>query len=216
MSQVRFIGCLHLGDHWMALHRGFNDSKEHDRHLIQEWNKVVGKNDLTYILGDVTMNSERHIALLDRLNGRKVVVLGNHDNPNHIGTMLKHVESVAGMIQYKGYVLTHCPIHPNEMSFTRGNIHAHIHHNNRLDLVEVRARYGDDPGVKHEPSNYYNVDAHLIDYKPRTIDELVALGNTMYKAPKKDKNVVINQVIVNNTPPKSSIIVEDLNGDLIL
>ena len=52
MSNVRMIGCLHLGHEWMAKHRGFNDSFHHDDYLIKEWNKVVHKKDLTFnILG---------------------------------------------------------------------------------------------------------------------------------------------------------------------
>ena len=221
MSQVRMIGCLHLGHHWMALHRGFSNSQEHDEYLIQEWNKVVHKKDLTYILGDITMNTNKHYHLLDKLNGRKIVVLGNHDNPKDVKELLKYVESVAGMIDYKGFIITHCPIHPNEMSFCRGNIHAHIHHNNKLDIVTVRDRYGDIKGSTIEPINYYNVDAHVIDYKPRTIEELVALGNVMNQLEiNKHQSININNVnqIVNNNKASigTQILVGDLNGDLII
>ena len=50
MSNVRFIGCLHLGHEWMAKHRGFENSEKHDEHLIESWNSIVNKKDLTYIL----------------------------------------------------------------------------------------------------------------------------------------------------------------------
>ena len=173
------IGCLHLGHEWMAKYRGFNDSFHHDNYLIQEWNKVVHKKDLVYILGDITMHNKTHFHKLDQLNGRKIVVLGNHDDPKDIQELLKYVETVAGMIDYKGFILTHCPIHPNEMSFCRGNIHAHIHHVNKLDVVTVRDCYGDLNGITKEALNYYNVDAHLIDYKPKTIEEILSLGNNM-------------------------------------
>lgn len=33
----------------------------------------------------------------------------------HVQELLKYVESVAGMIDYKGFALTHCPIHPIEL-----------------------------------------------------------------------------------------------------
>jgi calcineurin-like phosphoesterase family protein len=174
MSNVRFIGCLHLGHKWMAIHRGFEDVHKHDENLIDSWNSVVHKRDLTYILGDVTMETDEHYYQLDRLNGRKIVVLGNHDMPKHTKKLLDYVESVAGMVDYKGFILTHCPIHPNEISFCRGNIHAHIHEN-KLHEVEILDRYGDSPDdIKNTTLyKYYNVDAHLIGYKPKTIEELL-------------------------------------------
>lgn len=175
MSNVRFIGCLHFGHKWMANYRGFQDAFYHDEHLIKEWNKVVNKKDLTYILGDITMESNLFYPYLDRLNGRKIVVLGNHDLPKHSRELLDYVEFVAGMIDYKGYILTHAPIHPNESSFCKGNIHAHIHHKNILNEVYTPERYGDSD-TKEVPyptlHKYYNVDAHLINYKPKTLIEL--------------------------------------------
>lgn len=174
MSTVRFIGCLHFGHKWMAKHRGFQDEFYHDEHIINEWNKVVNKKDLIYILGDVTMETEKHYYQLDRLKGRKIVVLGNHDRHQDIKELLKYVDSVAGMVKYKGYILTHAPIHPNEISFCRGNIHAHIHHDNKLEEVTVTDKYGDNGNIKIlTKTRYHNVDAHLINYTPKTINELL-------------------------------------------
>lgn len=173
MSQVRFIGCLHLGHRWMAAHRGFQDSFYHDEKVIDTWNQTVHKKDLTYILGDITMETDEHYYQLDRLNGRKIVVLGNHDMKEHVRTLLKYVETVAGMVDYKGFCLTHAPIHPNEVNFYRGNIHAHIH-GNELHEVHMSSRYKDSNSIILPTLHkYYNVDAHKIDYRPKTIQELL-------------------------------------------
>lgn len=128
MSNVYFIGCLHLEHENMAKHRGFNNSAEHDAYLISQWNSVINKKDLVYILGDVTMESDKYEKLA-LLKGRKIVVLGNHDLPKHTRYLLSYVESVGGMVEYKGYALTHCPISEEQIVFYRGNIHAHIHEN---------------------------------------------------------------------------------------
>lgn len=173
MSQVRFIGCLHLGHKWMAKHRGFQDEFHHDKHLIKEWNKIVHKKDLTYILGDVTMESKEHYYYLDQLNGRKIVVMGNHDLHKHTRELLNYVESVAGMIDYKGFCLTHAPIHPNEIGLYKGNFHAHIHEN-ILNEVEIPSIYKDyNSKLTASLHKYYNVDAKLINFKPKTIEELL-------------------------------------------
>lgn len=177
MSQVRLIGCLHFGHNWMAKHRGFMDSFYHDEHLIDMWNRTVHKKDLTYILGDITMETDEYYPYLDRLNGRKIVVLGNHDLPKHTRKLLDYIETVAGMIDYKGFCLTHCPIHPSEISFYRGNIHAHIHENTLYD-AKAPEKYGDESEMLLTTLNkYYNVDAMMIGYKPKTIEELIKTKN---------------------------------------
>jgi calcineurin-like phosphoesterase family protein len=172
MSTVRFIGCLHLGHKKLAQYRGFQDEFYHDEKIIDSWNSVVGKKDLTYILGDITMETDKWYFQLDRLQGRKIVVLGNHDKPKHIRELLNYVESVAGAIDYKGCLLTHVPVHPNEIGFCRANIHAHIHEN-KLHEVVIASRFNDtDSVIGPTLHKYYCVDAKLIDYKPKTLREL--------------------------------------------
>jgi calcineurin-like phosphoesterase family protein len=128
MSIVRFIADLHLSHTNMALKRGFSTVEEHDEYIIEKWNSVVHKRDVTYILGDVTMEKSSPYELLNRLNGVKHVVLGNHDRRQDIKKLLEYVDSVAGMVQYKGIMLTHCPIHPMELDYRfNKNIHGHIH-----------------------------------------------------------------------------------------
>lgn len=173
MSKVRFIGCLHMGHKNMAIHRGWADEEEHDAFLIQEWNKVVSKRDTTYIIGDVTMEKSLHYFKFDQLNGRKIVVLGNHDRHQDIKELLLYVDGVAGTVDYKGFILTHVPIHPNEVQFYRGNIHAHIHHENKLEEVIVNDSYLDrDSKPGPTVHKYFNVDAHLIGYRPLSIEDL--------------------------------------------
>ena len=173
ISTVRFIGCLHLGHTNIAIHRGWNNAEEQDEYLIQEWNKVVSKRDLTYIVGDITMEKALDYYKLDQLNGRKIVVLGNHDRHQDVKQLLMYVDGIAGAVDYKGFIITHVPIHPNEVQFYRGNIHAHIHHVNKLKEVVVSDSYLDD-GSKPEPTlnKYFNVDAHLIGYRPQSIEQL--------------------------------------------
>ena len=167
MSQVRFIADLHFGHKNMAIKRGFKDEFQHDEHIIEKWNKVVHKNDLTYILGDVTMETTKWYFNLDRLNGQKIVVLGNHDMSNHIAELLLYVYKVAGMIRYsqKGYpkvFLTHCPIHPSELDYRVAyNIHGHIHENTILL-----------PNSKPD-ARYICVSCEHVDYTPKLFSELV-------------------------------------------
>lgn len=164
MSIVRFIADLHLGHQNMATRRGFSTVEEHDEHIIAQWNSVVDKRDVTYILGDVTMEKKSPYALLDRLNGLKHVVLGNHDRRQDVPHLLQHVESVGAMIQYKGIMLTHCPIHPMELDYRfKRNIHGHIHDKQVLLL---------DSGFEDPDPRYICVSCERVDYKPKSLEEL--------------------------------------------
>lgn len=159
----------------MAKWRDFENSFYHDELLISHWNRTVHKKDLTYILGDVTMEKSNDYYQLDRLNGRKIVVLGNHDLWQDVPKLLNYVDGVAGMIDYKGFALTHAPIHISEIGQYKGNIHAHIHHNNKLADFDVNLKYDDieNNPVINTKNRYFCVDAKLIDFKPKTIEELL-------------------------------------------
>ena len=173
MSIVRFIGCLHFGHPSIARRRGFEEAFLHDEYLIDSWNKTVHKKDIVYILGDVTMETSKHYYQLDRLKGRKIVVMGNHDLHQHTKELLTYVDSVAGMVDYKGFCLTHAPIHPCEMGRYRGNIHAHIH-SNLLEEVVVHDMYADeDSKLIPTVHKYHCVDAHRVQYIPQTVEQLI-------------------------------------------
>lgn len=177
MSIVRFMGCLHIGHTSIAKYRGFQDEFYHDEYLIEQWNKIVHKRDTTYILGDVTMETSKHYYQLDRLAGRKIVVLGNHDKYQDIPELLKYVDGVAGCVDYKGYFLSHAPIHVSEIGQYRANIHAHIHHQNILANFEINRMYQDKENnpIISTKDKYFNVDAKLMDFKPKTLEELCLL-----------------------------------------
>lgn len=189
--EIFFIGCLHFQHPWMARHRGFQDEFYHDEHLIEKWNSVVPKKrGIVWVLGDISMESSKPYYQLDRLNGEKRVVLGNHDLHTDVTELLKYVKYVAGCVDYKGYVLSHIPIHPSEISFCRGNIHAHIHEN-KLHEFNCIERYGDplNPDTIKSPTlaKYFNVDAERIGYTPMSMDEITkAMGQENWVKPQKN------------------------------
>jgi len=87
MSFVRkfYISDTHfLHDNILQLsNRPFRSIEEHDEHLIQQWNLVVGQEDIVYHLGDFafSLNEKAHKIrwIFSRLNGRKRLCIGNHD-----------------------------------------------------------------------------------------------------------------------------------------
>ena len=161
MSVVRYISDLHLSHNNMAIKRGFKNYEEHDEYIIKTWNSIVSKKDVTYILGDVTFEKSKPYEILNRLNGIKKVILGNHDEPQHVPYLLQYVNNVCALkyLKHKEFgniILSHAPIHPQELEYRfKLNIHGHVHENTLED------------------KRYINVSAEVIDYKPKLLSELL-------------------------------------------
>ncbi len=61
--------------------RPFESVEEMDRVLLQNYSSVVRQNDTVYILGDIChhMKVEDADARIKKLNGKKYLIIGNHD-----------------------------------------------------------------------------------------------------------------------------------------
>lgn len=162
MSSVFFVSDLHLGHRKILYHtarvpgayRGGTTTEEHDEWVIEQCLSVgPNKHTVWYLMGDIAMEKER-LTLLDRLPGRKILIMGNHDTFATI-PYLVYVERVAAIIQKYGMWITHAPIHEVELR-GKPNLHGHMHHN---DLQ-------DDP-------RYFNACIEwLPDHRPISLDEL--------------------------------------------
>lgn len=109
-----FTSDLHLGHHNLIVnYRKFDTVEEHDEMIIKNWNKIITKRDKVIIVGDITMENHKYYPLLARLNGIKTVVGGNHDLEKDMPYLLKYVDKIVGCIDYKGFCVTHIPIHPS-------------------------------------------------------------------------------------------------------
>lgn len=61
--------------------RPFSSVEEMNRVLINNWNSVVSNDDIVWHLGDFAMGSKEEITnLVNQLNGRINLIMGNHDN----------------------------------------------------------------------------------------------------------------------------------------
>ena len=82
MSTTFFTSDLHFG-HARIIElcgRPFASADEMDRALIARWNDVVAPEDTVWVLGDYALgNRHRALGYLPELNGRKLLVIGNHD-----------------------------------------------------------------------------------------------------------------------------------------
>lgn len=134
--------------------RNFSSVEEMDEHMVEQWNKVVEPSDIVYHLGDVYFGKGwKH---LDRLKGRKRLVLGNHDNPKneHIQKTFQKI-MVWRMFPEYNALLTHVPTHISSMYKTKYNLHGHVHRNS---LPE---------------EEYVNCSVEVLDFTPTPIDSII-------------------------------------------
>jgi len=113
----------------------FPTLEEHDEALIARHNALVHPSDRVYLLGDVAI-ARRGIQSLGRLNGRLVLVKGNHDIFS-LKDYLPYVDDIRSCVVQKDgegnkVILTHIPVHSDCLGRFGRNIHGHLHQN-KLD-----------------------------------------------------------------------------------
>lgn len=107
---------------WEFTEDGMNAMNET---MVSNWNEVVCPNDLVYHLGDVTFNN-KNLKILERLKGRKRLILGNHDvyDSNFHN---KYFEKIYSSHRVDKFLLTHIPVHKDSIPEGYINMHGHIH-----------------------------------------------------------------------------------------
>ena len=149
--------------------RPFASVGEMDEFIVEGWNRVVGKDDTIYHLGDFSRR-DRMLAewILRRLNGKKFLCLGSHD---------KHMLKLAGYFEAIRESLL--------IEEGRGQLIFLSHY---LHKIWPRSHYGSWHlfGHSHGGMNDYarqegklldvGVDSH--DFKPWSLDEVAEVMAT--------------------------------------
>lgn len=136
---------------------------EMNQALVDNWNSRVTKDDHVYMLGDFCMSVTGFINYMNKLNGYKHVIMGNHDPANIRNNKIPNVffHDLIHTVKEGGdkVVLCHYPIHewPN---YYRGAYHFYGHvHGTRLSH--------DDKA--------FEVCADVIGFFPRTFKEIIEM-----------------------------------------
>jgi calcineurin-like phosphoesterase family protein len=130
MPETWFISDTHFGHKNIIEYepeaRPFKDVKEMNEYIIHRWNDVVRDVDLVYHLGDFCFGKD-NVDIAGRLKGRKILVMGNHDNYSS-GHYSQYFQQLVGSKQWEGCILTHLPVHPNQLNERwKLNVHGHLH-----------------------------------------------------------------------------------------
>lgn len=155
-SKIFLIGDCHFGHRNIIKYcnRPFANVEEMTESLIKNWNSVVGKNDIVYVVGDFALcGKQKIIEIGKRLNGRKRLIIGNHDQASietyrEAGFEFVYNHSI---VLDDFFIVSHVPLEHVQNPFF--NIHGHT----------------------HEPStseNCFCVSAENINYTPLIFEEI--------------------------------------------
>lgn len=175
-----FISDLHFGHKNVIKfdNRPFSSVDEMDQELIRKWNKTVlnTNKDLVYILGDISWyNGEKTRLILEQLNGKKILIKGNHDKNKDIEFYKDLFEEI---VDYKEInrnktkiILSHYPI-----LFYNGNLknnimlYGHLHNTEQEILLQDIIK---TIKLKGQKVRMYNVGCMFWDYKPISLEQIL-------------------------------------------
>lgn len=134
----------------------FANPTEMNEAIIANWNSVVSPEDTVYVLGDLCMGKLDAIpAIIKRLNGKIILIRGNHDTNNRIKLYKElgiEVKDIA-YLEYKGkfFVMCHFPMTNPEFTkmVVKDNsevvmLYGHIHSNAPKGYVDGSYHVGMD------------------------------------------------------------------------
>lgn len=159
--------------------RPFADIDEMDETLIANWNKKVHRDDQVFILGDLMFRSRKSpVDYLERLKGKKILVLGNHDahwlwQDNATRLLDAHVSMMEVMDKNERAVLCHYPM-LTWPGFHNGAymVYGHIHGNRQQDPYLC---YG-------LSERMLNACVEVNNYEPVTLQEMIE-NNRIFRHP---------------------------------
>lgn len=166
--------------------RPFSSVEEMDVELIKRWNQAVTPQDVVYHLGDFAFaDTDRILRILNQLNGRIHLVLGNHDQTIKKSTEIKsRFATVRDLMDIwipdttapggkQHIVLCHFPmISWNKMARGSWMLHGHCHGNLTYPFSEGHGKIFDvgSDVWDYAPVSYERLKREMDSLKIQTLD----------------------------------------------
>lgn len=179
--------------------RPFATAEQMDERMIEQWNSTVRpQKDEVVILGDFCLGKgERANELLQRLNGKKYLITGNHDknflrDKKFDSSLLEWVKPYCELHDNnRKVVLCHYPVicyngqyHGDSSYMLYGHVHDTADYQNVRRFIREtgeltyrpRGRRGTEGEERPLACNLINCFTVFSEYCPRTLDQWIELG----------------------------------------
>ena len=158
--------------------RPFTSNEEMNETMIERHNAKVKQQDTVYFLGDVVIN-KKYLELVKRMNGRKILIRGNHDIFKDRAYREVGFEQIHGVrVFVDKFILSHIPLHPDCVTGRfRVNVHGHLHANQIMKEMVLQTRTNKTSfsiGPRPDP-RYLCVCVEQTDFTPLHFDEVEAI-----------------------------------------
>jgi len=177
--------------------RPFETAEEMDEEIMKRWNSVVRDRDMVFHLGDVSMpkclkHPEEIRQKINRLKGRKILILGNHDREPELMHSMGFAENYSmKVLRYKDrvVVMSHLPyvdvvdiLSPDDKPVY---LCGHVHEKWLFSPAPARPIYREteNGSQRFSPPVYMNMSVEKWDYTPVRLDEAIKVyeGQTSAK-----------------------------------
>lgn len=142
----------------LEFRKNFKSIEEHDNLLFDQFAKL-SKKDIVIIHGDFIFNNslkyDYYIETMAKMSCRMKLIFGNHDSKKlYKENRIKNLELELPLYTYKGFWMSHCPIHSGQMRKRVANVHGHTH------------------SYSLEDEKYFNVSLDVHNFKFVEFDEI--------------------------------------------
>ena len=176
---IFYTADLHLGHENIISYcnRPFSSVGEMNETIVSYWNAVVRSEDEVYILGDVLFKINSSSPLyLDRMNGKKHLIIGNHDKRNlkidRFRALFDSIDNYLEVIdEDRRVILFHYPIVEWD-GYYRGcyHLYGHIHNSDN-----------EANRIMQAVPNAFNAGVDLNDFTPQTLTQLISRNKDKVK-----------------------------------
>jgi calcineurin-like phosphoesterase family protein len=174
--------------------RPFTSVEEMNAKMRDWWNNTVSTKDRVHILGDfiwLPPSDPEYIKFTKSLNGKKVLIKGNHDNVEKFSSELKNCfEDIKSRkeikLNKKRIIMDHYPLmmYRHDTDTNVFHFHGHTHITYEQDWVEKWTRELINNRTAGSPTGQIiNVGCMMpyMNYIPRTFEEIIEAGKEKYR-----------------------------------
>lgn len=152
--------------------RPFKDIDEMNNAIINNWNRIVKKDDVIYHLGDFFLGSKYDLKdIVNKLNGTIYLIRGNHDRltiKSYEESGIHILKNAPIILEDYKVMLSHRPLPDTMIKEGNINIHGHIHNKKLED------EYDNSLFTK---SKHKNVSCDVTDFKPILLKDIIKSGD---------------------------------------